>query len=121
MVKVPAESEQLRARQITAAQINKLEELWKDDIEADFLDLEKQNPDVEVVHVLLRYEDGYQYQNIFGPLVKLEADSDKKAQGIADTGQRRDTLGLGPQQKANCLFSSPEKRYRPQNHAWGRD
>jgi hypothetical protein len=28
--------------------------------------------------VLLRYEDAYQYQNIFGPLVKLEADYDKK-------------------------------------------
>lgn len=25
-----------------------------------------------------RYEDGYQYQNIFGPLVKLEADYDKR-------------------------------------------
>lgn len=25
-----------------------------------------------------RYEDGYQYQNIFGPLVKMEADYDKK-------------------------------------------
>lgn len=25
-----------------------------------------------------RYEDGFQYQNIFGPLVKLEADYDKK-------------------------------------------
>ena len=27
---------------------------------------------------LFRYEDAYQYQNIFGPLVKLEADYDKK-------------------------------------------
>ena len=26
----------------------------------------------------VRYEDGFQYQNIFGPLVKLEADYDKK-------------------------------------------
>ena len=26
----------------------------------------------------MRYEDGYQYQNIFGPLVKLEADYDKR-------------------------------------------
>lgn len=26
----------------------------------------------------IRYEDGYQYQNIFGPLVKMEADYDKK-------------------------------------------
>jgi regulator of nonsense transcripts 1 len=77
-VKIPAESDQLRARQITATQINRLEELWKDNIEADFQDLGKQNSDVEVVHVLLRYEDGYQYQNIFGPLVKLEADYDKK-------------------------------------------
>lgn len=28
--------------------------------------------------LLIRYEDGYQYQNIFGPLVKLEADYDKR-------------------------------------------
>lgn len=30
------------------------------------------------LYVLCRYEDGYQYQNIFGPLVKMEADYDKK-------------------------------------------
>ena len=29
LVKIPSEEEQLRARQITAQQINKLEELWK--------------------------------------------------------------------------------------------
>ena len=29
LVKVPSEQEQLRARQISATQINKLEELWK--------------------------------------------------------------------------------------------
>ena len=29
--------------------------------------------------VTLRYEDGYNYQNVFGPLVKLESDYDKKA------------------------------------------
>ena len=28
--------------------------------------------------VTLRYEDGYNYQNVFGPLVKLESDYDKK-------------------------------------------
>jgi len=27
---------------------------------------------------LYSYEDAYQYQNIFGPLVKLEADYDRK-------------------------------------------
>lgn len=30
------------------------------------------------VYKFTRYEDAYQYQNIFGPLVKLEADYDKK-------------------------------------------
>ena len=30
------------------------------------------------IHRVYRYEDAYQYQNIFGPLVKLEADYDKK-------------------------------------------
>lgn len=29
--------------------------------------------------VLLKYEDGYHYQNIMAPLVKLEADHDKSS------------------------------------------
>ena len=78
LVKVPSEQEQLRARQITAAQINKLEELWKENLDATFQDLEKPGIDEDPSQVLLRYEDGYQYQNIFGPLVKMEADYDKK-------------------------------------------
>lgn len=36
LVKVPSEQEQLRARQISAQQINKLEELWKDNVDATF-------------------------------------------------------------------------------------
>lgn len=78
LVKVPSEQEQLRARQISAQQINKLEELWKENVDATFQDLEKPGVDEEPQQVLLRYEDGYQYQNIFGPLVKLEADYDKR-------------------------------------------
>ncbi|XP_044736532.1 regulator of nonsense transcripts 1 homolog isoform X1 [Chrysoperla carnea] len=78
LVKIPSEQEQLRARQISAQQINKLEELWKDNVDATFQDLEKPGVDEEPQQVLLRYEDGYQYQNIFGPLVKLEADYDKR-------------------------------------------
>ena len=66
-----------RARQITAQQINKLEELWKANPDAMLEDLEKPGVDDEPQPVLLRYEDAYQYQNIFGPLVKLEADYDK--------------------------------------------
>jgi len=78
LVKVPSEADQLRARQITAQQINKLEELFKENVDATFQDLEKPGVDEEPQQVLLRYEDGYQYQNIFGPLVKMEADYDKK-------------------------------------------
>lgn len=78
LVKIPNDQEQLRARQISAQQINKLEELWKENVDATFQDLEKPGVDEEPQQVLLRYEDGYQYQNIFGPLVKLEADYDKR-------------------------------------------
>nr|SZF06520.1 Regulator of nonsense transcripts 1 [Psoroptes ovis] len=79
LVKVPSDEEQLRARQITAQQINKLEELWKEgSTEATFLDLEKPGVDEEPQQVLVAYEDAYQYQSIFSPLVKLEAEYDKK-------------------------------------------
>ncbi|XP_018916568.1 regulator of nonsense transcripts 1 [Bemisia tabaci] len=78
LVKIPTDQEQLRARQVSATQIAKLEELWKDNVDATLTDLEKPGIDEEPQQVLLRYEDGYQYQNIFGPLVKLEADYDKR-------------------------------------------
>ncbi|CAG5132003.1 unnamed protein product [Candidula unifasciata] len=78
LVKVPSEQDQLRARQITAQQINKLEELWKENPDAKLEDLERTGLDEEPTQVQLRYDDAYQYQNIFGPLVKLEADYDKR-------------------------------------------
>lgn len=52
--------------------------MLQDNPGATLEDLEKPGVDEEPQHVLLRYEDAYQYQNIFGPLVKLEADYDKK-------------------------------------------
>ncbi|KAG1666725.1 Regulator of nonsense transcripts 1 [Nymphon striatum] len=105
LVKVPTEQEQLRARQISAQQINKLEELWKDNAEATYEDLEKPGMDEESQHVLLRYEDGYQYQNIFGPLVKLEADYDKKLK----ESQTQDNIDIrwdiGLNKKTICYFN----------------
>lgn len=101
LVKVPNEQEQLRARQVSAAQINKLEELWKENVDATFQDLEKPGIDKEPAQVLFRYVDGYQYQNIFGPLVKLEADHDKRLKESQtqenieirwDTGLNRKTI-----------------------------
>ena len=78
LVKVPSEQEQLRARQLSASMINKLEELWKDSPEAHLEDLEKPGVEDEANPVLIKYADGYHYQNVLAPLVKLEADYDRK-------------------------------------------
>ncbi|XP_063694944.1 regulator of nonsense transcripts 1-like isoform X1 [Bolinopsis microptera] len=78
LVKIPTEQEQLRVRQITAAQINKLEEMWKEDPGKTVEDLDKPGIDEDPQAVMLRYEDAYQYQNVFAPLVKMEADYDRK-------------------------------------------
>ncbi|KAL3110234.1 hypothetical protein niasHT_015837 [Heterodera trifolii] len=79
LIKIPSQQEQLRARQITASIINRLEELWKDNPEATIEDLEcpgKYTTDPD--HVLLRYEDASIYKRIFNPLISLEAEYDKK-------------------------------------------
>ncbi|KAI0989584.1 hypothetical protein GJ496_006647 [Pomphorhynchus laevis] len=78
LVKVPSDKEQGRARKITSSQIARLEELWKDNPKAKIEDLSKPGCVDEPDQVLLRFEDAYQYQNIFAPLIKLEAEDDKK-------------------------------------------
>ena len=55
LVKIPLEQEQLRSRQISAQQINKMEELWKENPDAAWEDLEKPGVDEEPQQVLLRY------------------------------------------------------------------
>lgn len=55
-----------------------------------------------------RYEDAYQYQNIFGPLVKIEADYDKRmkeAQTESDIIVRWD---MGLNQRRLAWFSMPK-------------
>jgi len=62
---VPSEQEQLRARQISAQQINKVEELWKANPEAVLEDLEKPGVDDEPQTVALKYEDAYQVRFVY--------------------------------------------------------
>lgn len=50
----------MRARQISAQQINKVEELWKTNPDASLEDLEKPGVDDEPQSVGLKYEDAYQ-------------------------------------------------------------
>lgn len=68
---------QARSRRVKAGQIDRLEELWKQTPSATLDDLEKPSEEESIPHVPLQYDDAYQYQNIFGPLVKLDADYDE--------------------------------------------
>ena len=52
--------------------------MWKFNPEAKIEDLEKPGVDDEPQPVQFMYEDAYHYQSVLGPLVKLEADYDKK-------------------------------------------
>jgi regulator of nonsense transcripts 1 len=107
-VKPPSENEQLRSRQISFQQINRLEDLWRENASATLEDLEKPGVDDEPQPVLLRYEDAYQYQNIIGPLVKIEADYDKRlkeSQTQTDITVRWD---LGLNQKRIAWFVLPK-------------
>jgi regulator of nonsense transcripts 1 len=54
LVKVPSEAEQLRARQISMAQIAKLEEMWRDNPNACLEDAEAQPGEEEMQPILLR-------------------------------------------------------------------
>ncbi|XP_048583576.1 regulator of nonsense transcripts 1 [Nematostella vectensis] len=108
LVKVPPDEDQLRARQISAQQINKLEELWKDSPDAKLEDLDKPGVDDEPQLVLLRYEDAYQYQNIFGPLVKLEADYDKRLKESQTQGDIVVRWDIGLNKKRIAFFTFPK-------------
>ncbi|KAH7874834.1 ATP dependent helicase [Lentinula edodes] len=108
LVKPPTETEQLRSRQISFAQINRLEDLWRENANATLEDLEKPGVDDDPLPIILRYEDAYQYQNIFGPLVKIEADYDKRlkeSQTQTDIVVRWD---LGLNQKRVAWFCLPK-------------
>jgi regulator of nonsense transcripts 1 len=80
LIKVPSDKLLLRAREISQGEMAKLEELWKDEPDARFADLNR--PDIveheEMAPTLLQYEDGFHYQNVLAPLVKIEADYDRQ-------------------------------------------
>ncbi|GAV89382.1 UPF1_Zn_bind domain-containing protein/AAA_11 domain-containing protein/AAA_12 domain-containing protein [Cephalotus follicularis] len=114
LVKVPSEQEQLRARQISAQQINKVEELWKTNPDASLEDLEKPGVDDEPQPVALKYEDAYQYQNVFAPLIKLEADYDKmmKESQSKDNVTIRWDIGLNKKRVAYFVFPKEDNELR---------
>jgi len=67
---------------ITTAQINKLEDMWKKNPVAAIDDLEApgaEEDDYEPVQ--LKYEDGFHYRAVFQPLVNLESEYDRELKG----------------------------------------
>lgn len=52
-----------------------------------------------------RYEDAYQYQNIFGPLVKMEADYDKRLKESQTQDGISVTWDMGLNQKRVAWFA----------------
>mmetsp|Transcript_16721 Transcript_16721/g.38610 ORF Transcript_16721/g.38610 Transcript_16721/m.38610 type:complete len:1046 (+) Transcript_16721:174-3311(+) len=80
LIKEPSDKLLLRSRDISQSQMTKLEELWKNEPEANFADLDRPDiiEDEEMQPTLLQYEDGFHYQNILAPLVKIEADYDRQ-------------------------------------------
>ncbi|KAF8379148.1 hypothetical protein HHK36_028577 [Tetracentron sinense] len=114
ILQIPSEQEQLRARQISAQQINKVEELWKTNPDASLEDLEKPGVDDEPQPVVLKYEDAYQYQNVFAPLITLEADYDKmmKESQSKDNLTIRWDIGLNKKRIAYFVFPKEDNELR---------
>lgn len=56
-----------------------------------------------------RYQDAYQYQNIFGPLVKFEADYDKKLKESQTQGSIEIRWEMGLNKKRVAYFNFPRR------------
>ena len=55
-----------------------------------------------------RYEDAYQYQNVFGPLVKLEADYDRKLKESQTQANVQVRWDVGLNKKRIAHFQLPK-------------
>lgn len=114
LIKIPNEQEQRRVRHVTAQQINKIEELWKTKSDAKIEDLEKPGIDDDPLPVQFYYEDAYHYQNIMGPLVKLESEYDKKIKEsqTKDNVTIRWETALNKKKVAYFIFLSDDNELR---------
>lgn len=91
LIKQPADALLLAARDVSPQQMSKLEEIWKQNPSARYADLlrphlargdgsheDDEENEIVAAPVLRTYDDGFHYQNILAPLVKMEADYDKQ-------------------------------------------
>lgn len=89
LVKVPSEEEQLKSRKVTMEQMIKLEEAWKENAKASLKDISETGVQEETVAAAQYvYESVSQYVETMSPLVKLEAEYDRKMK----EAQTRDSI-----------------------------
>ncbi|KNZ55407.1 hypothetical protein VP01_2691g3 [Puccinia sorghi] len=110
LVKVPDEQEVVRSKPVGFREITRLEEMWKENAMATLDDLERDGTlgEGEPQPILLRYEDAYQYQNIFGPLVKIESDYDRKLKESLTQNDVTVRWDMGLNQKRIAYFYLPK-------------
>lgn len=107
----PTEDALINSVMITPQQITKLEAQWRLNRNATINDIENTDKkEEEVLPILMRYTDGFQYQQSFGPLVKLEADCDKnlKESQALEHIQVKWALGLNNRHLASFTLSTFE-------------
>ncbi|CBZ51254.1 putative regulator of nonsense transcripts UPF1 [Neospora caninum Liverpool] len=63
---------------VTTQQLQRLEELWQKNPQATLEELSQTKEEAPLPSVKLVYEDGFDYQRTFAPLVQAEADFDKQ-------------------------------------------
>jgi regulator of nonsense transcripts 1 len=82
LVAKPSEKEQKSAKSISVTQMNRIEETWREQPQANIKDIEA-TPEVEPENVCISYNNEIEYANIFHPLVSLEAENEKKMKEAA--------------------------------------
>lgn len=116
LLRSPDEHELSRARQIDSTQISRLEDFWRDqNNDASFNDLDKSQQNDSILQTVpLRYESAEQYQEIFGPLVRMEAEYDKqmKESRNQDNIQVRWDIGLNKKILAYFNIVRPDSDMR---------
>ena len=78
LVKPPDLDAEARYAPLTNMEINQLEKLWRKDPKATMAESLSSVPELEPDSVPLRFQDAYEYQRVFAPLITLEAAYDKR-------------------------------------------
>lgn len=77
-VSIPSAKQQKQVRPITAQQISKLEELWRENEKATLKDVDNPDTEEELPKTLLQYDSPMQYNSILRSLLAVEEAYDRK-------------------------------------------